>query len=435
MTLDFSKLKRKGLNYSGLMSFYRSKEPMKSIICEVNLSDKVDPKILQQAVDKTLERMPYFGDTFVEENGRFYYAENPLPMVVRETDVYPHIGGSETNFHMVDVICHDNVISISMFHSFCDGMGIAKFIEAVLYYYFSIKDGVDYEPNGVVTHHTAMTAAETFEPYETPYSFDATALPEVPPIGKPFQLPEFTGKMKDTFKTIPITVSEKELVSYAKSIGSSPSVVLAMMLVEAIESIHPDHKDPIVGIIPSSSRLALGCPETFKNCIGPLVLSFNSPELDKLSFEERAAQIRNLQKLQMNPDLVRASSNKVIDSCHKIAEMPGGYWDKLETVAGFRALNGSMATFIMNYVNALHHHPYDENILGIKVVSDPVGLTVLSYALGGLIHFDLLFMDDMTCYGYAMGEVLRKHGFKAEVSAPTECSAPPSGWREIMSEG
>ncbi|MBR1506531.1 MAG: hypothetical protein IJ619_00820 [Eubacterium sp.] len=435
MNLDFSNLKRKEINYSGIMSFFRSQEPMKVIACDIKLRDNVDSNVLQQAVDRTLERMPYMGDTFVEENGLFYYAENPLPMVVRETDVYPHVGGSETNYHMLDVICHDNVISISMFHSFCDGVGFGKFIETVLYYYFCVKDGVDYEPNGTVTHHTVMTEAETFEPYGATYSYDPAALSEVPRPGESFVLPEITGTGGDFYKSMKAVIPEKNFVDYAKSLGSSPSVVLAMMIGEAIEIVHPDHEKPIVGFLPASTRLGLGCPETFKNTIGYMALTLNSPELDKLSFGERAANIRKIQKLQMQPDVVRAQTNYTIDACHKIEKIPGGYWDKLKAMMGFRASNTSMGSFMFDYVNILNSHTYYENIVDLEVVAEPVGLSVTAYGLDGMIHLYFLFKDDMSCYGRAMNEVFKKHGFDSKFSEPVERQSPPStGWREILND-
>ena len=42
--------------------------------------------ILQEAVNATLRRMPCFSDALVERKGDFYYAVNPLPFEVAETE-------------------------------------------------------------------------------------------------------------------------------------------------------------------------------------------------------------------------------------------------------------------------------------------------------------------------------------------------------------
>jgi hypothetical protein len=442
MNIDFKKLKRKEVNYSGMMFFYQTEEPMRMILGEFTLRDKVDKKVLQQAVDRTLERMPYMGDTFVEEDGKFYYAENPLPMVVRETDKYPHTGGSETNFHMVDVICHDNVIDMSLFHALCDGAGFARFVETVLYYYFCIKDGVDYEPNGVLTHHTPMTEAEEFEPYLQPYDFDPAAVHPAPNPAKAFRLPERVEEPGESIKRVKISVPEKELVDYAKSIGSSPAVVLSMMFGEAIESVHPDHEDPITAWLMASPGAMLGCPETFKNCNGAIMLPLNSPELDKLSFEERAAQLRKIMKLQLEPDSIRAQTNMIMGGSHKIADMPGGYKDKKHIMLGGLSNQTIPATFMLDYMNFFHHNPYYDNIISFdgyvdtrgQLFNSTIGVPTPVVPFGGYIHIQLEYTDALSCYCNALADAFRKHGFEAIVSEPRELILPRSGWKEILTD-
>ena len=46
---------------------------------EVGLGSSIRGDILQEAVNATLRRMPYFSDALAERNGDFYYAVNPLP--------------------------------------------------------------------------------------------------------------------------------------------------------------------------------------------------------------------------------------------------------------------------------------------------------------------------------------------------------------------
>ena len=42
------------------------------------------------------------------------------------------LGGEATNYHMLDVTFWKKKISFAMFHGLCDGLGLNRFIEAVL---------------------------------------------------------------------------------------------------------------------------------------------------------------------------------------------------------------------------------------------------------------------------------------------------------------
>ena len=136
---------------------------------EITHRNPVDGTLLQRALDRTIRRMPYLSDTFVIEHGVVYYAKNPLPMEAAHVAGIRHVGGSETNYHMLDVTYDGNVTWFSMYHGFCDGQGIYTFLESVLYHYYCMKDGVEYDPNGIRCDSTEATEAETFEPYSREY--------------------------------------------------------------------------------------------------------------------------------------------------------------------------------------------------------------------------------------------------------------------------
>ena len=130
-------------NFSGVSQFYRT-TPTRAYVVEVGLSSSIRGDILQEAVNATLRRMPYFSDALAERNGDFYYAVNPLPFEVAETQTLRRVGGAQTKWHCVDVTYWNDTAWFSMFHGFCDGLGLNLFIEATLYNYFCIRDGKQY---------------------------------------------------------------------------------------------------------------------------------------------------------------------------------------------------------------------------------------------------------------------------------------------------
>ena len=121
-------------NFSGVHNCYRT-PPHRTYVVDVHISTDVRGDILQEAVNDVIERAPYFADALVERDGDFFYAKNPLPMEVAEGGLRA-VGGPETNWHNLDVTYEGNVMSFSMFHALCDGLGLNLFIESVLNRYF-----------------------------------------------------------------------------------------------------------------------------------------------------------------------------------------------------------------------------------------------------------------------------------------------------------
>ena len=107
-----------------------------------------------------------------------------------------HVGGSETNYHMLDLTWDGNVTRFSMFHGFCDGQGICTFLESVLYHYYCMKDGVEYAPHGIRADSTQLTEAGTFEPYSIQYDVSPDfAMPKINQMPTPYHLPEIVPNL------------------------------------------------------------------------------------------------------------------------------------------------------------------------------------------------------------------------------------------------
>lgn len=85
---------------------------------------------------------------------------NPLPFEVAETQTLRRVGGAQTNWHCVDVTYWNDTAWFSMFHGFCDGLGLNLFIEATLYNYFCIRDGKQYAVEGVRTPDSPVLPEE-----------------------------------------------------------------------------------------------------------------------------------------------------------------------------------------------------------------------------------------------------------------------------------
>lgn len=73
---------------------------------------------------------------------------NPLPFEVAETQTLRRVGGAQTNWHCVDVTYWNDTACFSMFHGFCDSLGLNLFIEATLYNYWKDQSGSPCQEKG-----------------------------------------------------------------------------------------------------------------------------------------------------------------------------------------------------------------------------------------------------------------------------------------------
>ena len=176
-------------NASGASQFY-GKNRKRSYIVEVSLTSDIQKDLLQQAVDKALVRLPYYRSTFVRKHGLYYYADNDLPLLVCESENPRIVGGTVTNYHMVDVTYWKNKISFAMFHGLCDGLGLNRMIEAVLYHYVCLKDHKVYSDEGIYTEKVPYDPEERKDIHAEKRKVNIKKLKEAMGSAKRFRLPE-----------------------------------------------------------------------------------------------------------------------------------------------------------------------------------------------------------------------------------------------------
>ena len=401
---------------------------------EVSHREQIDGDLLQRAMEKTLTRMPYLRDTFTVENGAVYYAENPLPMIAAHTAKIRRVGGAETNWHYLDLTWDGNKTWFSMFHGFCDGQGLNAFIESTLYHYYCLKDGTEYDPCGVRTDKGEMTEAETFEPCSQNYEVSPEfKMPERKEQPAPYHIPEIVANPKGEIREYGFRLPSEALMTYVKGNGTSPSVMLSMLVGEAILRLHPDAEAPIVSNIPVSVRRMLGCEETFKNCSSRVILPVHGTPMDALPFAQRAAQLRGVQKMQMNADLYRMQYNYLGGMYRKRMGEATDYQEEIKKPAGFMTVCHD--TFYIDYIGSMHKTAYSDQITDVRFLCKP--------AIGNTLHLNVIEHDgqfritclacsDITALTDALEQVMKDHGLPPKRMPEQRFTLPTTNWRDGM---
>lgn len=399
---------------------------------EVTHRDPIDGMLLQRALDRTIQRMPYLSDTLVIDHGAVYYANNPLPMEAAHVAGIRHVGGSETNYHMLDLTYDGNVTWFTMYHGFCDGQGIYTFLESVLYHYYCMKDGVEYDPNGIRADSTEMTEAETFEPCSRQYEVSPDfTMPENKQQPAFYHLPEIVRNHGGEVEEHGFLLPSEAFMKFVKANGTSPSVMFSMLVGEAITRLHPDADAPVMVNIPVSIRRQLGCEETFKNCSSRIMLPISGTPMDALPFDQRAARLRAMLKQQMAPDRFRAIYNRLGQIYRERMEQATDYREELKKPAGFFSVNHD--TFYIDYIGSMHKTGYSEQIMNVRFLCKPAAgntlhLNVIEH--NGEFRITCLACNDIPTVADALEQVLKDHELPVKRFPVQRFSLPLTAWRE-----
>ena len=104
------------------------------------LNEKIEPNILQEAVNQTLEKYQSFQVRMKPGFFWYYLEHNPkLPIVTEEED-YPckYIEPRKNNNYLFKVTYFENKINIDIFHSLTDGNSGTTFFREIIYTYLEL---------------------------------------------------------------------------------------------------------------------------------------------------------------------------------------------------------------------------------------------------------------------------------------------------------
>ncbi len=105
------------------------------------LKEKVEPKVLEEAVKQALEKYQFF-KVRMKPGLFWYYLEdnNKLPKVEEEQD-YPcqYIDSRRNNNYLFKVTYFENKVNIDIFHSLTDGNSGATFFKEIIYTYLELR--------------------------------------------------------------------------------------------------------------------------------------------------------------------------------------------------------------------------------------------------------------------------------------------------------
>ena len=272
--------------------------PVRSYIIEVTLASEVQEKPLQEALDKVVERAPYYAQTFVCIDGLYYDAQNEKPMRVAHKKGFRQLGTEETLWHMMDITYDENVIYFAAAHALADGEAFTWFVESVLYYYFCAKDATTYSSEGIMTLDTPSAEDELLDVFAVKRKSHLLSMLGIL-INHNAVLPECEGEYGNERWRYPLQIPTDELLAWTKAHKTSPAPALAGMIAKVIVRENPGLKGKLNVCVQMTLRKLLGASHTLKNCIGVAYLPFDKQACADTAVGELASQARTALKEQI----------------------------------------------------------------------------------------------------------------------------------------
>lgn len=389
---------------SGQSFLYRT-NGYDSTVVEIRMRDKVTGSYLQAALTNTTRRFPYLTQKLVEKGGAYYLHRDDNSMVAVKTDKFRTLGSMATGYHLLDVTYTGNCIRVAFHHGLCDGRGVMPFIETLLYDYCCQKYHKKFSSEGIRLPGEPIPEEETVEPFTREfYEVDETAVQQVEHDG--FALPESTSMPEGCYHS-EILLDENTFVQAARAIGTTPTLLAAMLLSRCILELNPQAEKPVICNLAMDLRSAIGKELTHRNCVGTAYLPYTAQ--DKTSAPEALArQYREFLSAQREPNAVKAALNKQIGLFNKLDELPS-LEEKRKVMSFFNGMVNN--TYVISYMGRLRLNDYAQYVESAHFFSDTIcGLTVNMVAAAGKLSFEVLQGFPDARYTQAFRQALAPYG-------------------------
>lgn len=250
----------------------------------LELNEKVDPIILQKALDVTMESFPFY--RAVLRAGVFwYYLEktNKKPLVEEENNtICAPIFFDDKRELLFRIFYYGNRINLEIHHSLTDGTGAVWLLQTLTYHYITMKHQVDFMVSMPERPYSPSLSDKTDDSFQKYYTGDKNIKRE-----KQIKAYRIKGTRMEDNRNILIegSMSVKALINEAHKYDTTLTGFLASLLIHSIykEMTLRQQNTPIVISVPINLRQFFES-ESARNFFGTIRVKYNISE-EGTSFE------------------------------------------------------------------------------------------------------------------------------------------------------
>ena len=409
--------------YAALQTLYSTRREAPHIIrMKIRLCDKIDFSVLRSAVDKTMQRYPYFCVELQKRNGQYVFAHNTRPVVISSTVNGTELNCETSNYHMLAFSAENDWIVFDAFHGITDGIGAYEVIRTLLYYYCSEKYNVKLSREGIRLSGDDIPDAEWVDPAVSVTGKPVPMQPQMPPALALTDPPVADNDMEKTVYSIDL--SESEFMSFVSKNKASPGTMTALMLSHAVVKIHPNAKSPVRIIMCVNQRKALKAPLAHHSLVGFAVLEYTK-ELQSLPVEQQIARYRKVLHEQTNDDAVLSAVKATNAFISQLIDMPTDK-ERLDAMAAADEHLGSAMTAVISYVGKAGFGDAEKYIQEFRTLTrcPDKGIIAEISAVNGRFFIDIIqpFSDPLYINGFL--QELEQNGIAYDLHDPVKLQLP-----------
>ncbi len=385
----------------------------------IKMKDKVDGKILDNAVNKAIKRYPYFSVCVEKDgDGRYVLKANDRPVSVSRTlNPPPPLGSSTVNYHLISVDYMGKMVYFNFNHSISGACGFIPFIKTALYLYISKKFDIDLDPTGINLPDSPMLEGETDFPI-------AEELPDAPTIGMYngemgyFPIQDYMSFYRNPDHVSDgyycIKIPQSELMKYVKSNDGSPAAVFAVFMFKAFSDVFPDDARTILCGVANNYRAQVGCPNSYHDLTRPLHVKYKR-EMADMPIDKLCTATRGMITLQSQSENAVAAFKELSEFHKKLDSMVTIDEKCAYCMKAGRFVGGIRDTYNVSYVGQTDFGSIADYIKSIYTVSTGHLLTEINSFKD---NFFVCFSQSVNNGKYieSLLNVLQNEGIKYDIS-------------------
>ena len=270
------------------------------------LKEKINPEILQKAMDMTLPRFPTFKVSLRKGFFWRYFEPNNRPGPFVQKDIANPcmpMDFEANNRYLVRLYYYENRISLEAFHSISDGLGALHLLRTLIAVYLRLQG------HDIPNTHGVLDIDEKPDPAELEDSYLKYASSKIRPPRSQAKAYRVEGTFeKDTLNIICGVMSTTEVKKAAKKYGVSITEFLNSVLLYALmlkqKSENPKKEKPLKLALPVDLR-GMFPSKTLRNFITMVYPSID-PRMGEYTFEEIAKQVHHYMRYYVNDKFLNA---------------------------------------------------------------------------------------------------------------------------------
>lgn len=395
----------------------------------VTLKNPIEPEPLRRALDKAMDRYPYFSVCLTAVGKELVLEDNPLPVTIVKGPEPAKLNTAASNYHLVGLSYERTSIVFGAFHALTDGAGAFHWIKTVLYYYLCETEGRQLDPAGVRLAGEDIPAGELEDPFPASVTLDAEPMP-VAWRGDAFRITDHTGVGRQ--RCWHIRIGETSFMKYTRTQDGSPATITSAFMAKTLHILHPDMTEPVVCGMAHNIRDVIGKPLAHQSMVSLIELAY-PPRLKGADIEKLAICSRGMVMLQSQPETVWNTVKRQLELEKRLEPLDlRQRFDLLRPiVTGARTGIGNLpasapVTFKVSYVGRTDWGSMAPMIESVhcSVTTNGSGIAIEINTCNG--YFDYCFMQEFEddTYVNQFIELLESEGIYCTVSGPFDVHVP-----------